>query len=60
MSAGHDHGKGANERAMWIALVLTGGLLTGSLALLSDAAGLRVRAGVLTGGEAEHAHESNP
>ncbi len=47
MSAGHDHGKGANERAMWIALALTGGfmvaeviggLLTGSLALISDAA----------------------
>ncbi len=47
MSAGHDHGKGANERAMWIALFLTGGfmvaeviggLLTGSLALISDAA----------------------
>ena len=47
MSAAHDHGKGANERAMWIALFLTGGfmlaeviggLLTGSLALISDAA----------------------
>ena len=47
MSAGHDHGRGANERAMWIALALTGcfmvaevigGLLTGSLALISDAA----------------------
>ena len=47
MSAGHEHGKGANERAMWIALFLTGGfmvaeviggLLTGSLALISDAA----------------------
>lgn len=47
MSAGHDHGKEANERAMWIALFLTGsfmvaevigGLLTGSLALISDAA----------------------
>jgi len=47
MSAGHDHGKGANERAMWIALALTGsfmvaeavgGFLTGSLALISDAA----------------------
>lgn len=47
MSAGHDHGKGANERAMWFALFLTGGFmvaeavggyLTGSLALISDAA----------------------
>lgn len=47
MSAGRDHGKGADERAMWIALFLTGGfmvaeviggLLTGSLALISDAA----------------------
>ncbi|WP_341921688.1 cation diffusion facilitator family transporter [Hydrocarboniphaga effusa] len=47
MSAGHDHGRGANERSMWIALGLTGtymiaeavgGWLTGSLALLSDAA----------------------
>lgn len=47
MSAGHDHTRGANERAMWIALFLTGGfmlaevaggLITGSLALLSDAA----------------------
>ncbi|MDZ4079792.1 MULTISPECIES: cation diffusion facilitator family transporter [Hydrocarboniphaga] len=47
MGAGHDHGKGANERSMWIALSLTGsfmiaeavgGWLTGSLALISDAA----------------------
>lgn len=47
MSEAHDHSKGTNERAMWIALALTGGfmlveviggLLTGSLALLSDAA----------------------
>jgi len=47
MSAGHDHGKGANERAMWFALFLTGGFMvaeavggyiTGSLALISDAA----------------------
>lgn len=47
MSAGHDHSKGSNERAMWIALFLTGGfmmaevvggLITGSLALISDAA----------------------
>ena len=47
MSQAHDHGKGANERAMWFALFLTGGfmvaeviggLLTGSLALISDAA----------------------
>lgn len=47
MSAGHDHSRGANERAMWIAFGLTGGfmlveavggLLTGSLALISDAA----------------------
>ena len=47
MSAGHDHGRGANERSMWIALGLTGsfmiaeaigGWLTGSLALISDAA----------------------
>ncbi|ROH89703.1 cation transporter [Stagnimonas aquatica] len=47
MSEAHDHGKGSNERAMWLALALTGGfmvveviggVLTGSLALLSDAA----------------------
>lgn len=48
MSAGHDHGAGtANERALWIALGLTGsfliaevvgGLMAQSLALLSDAA----------------------
>lgn len=47
MSNAHDHGKSGNERAMWIALFLTGGfmgaeviggLLTGSLALISDAA----------------------
>lgn len=47
MSTGHDHSKGANERAMWFALFLTGGfmlveaiggLLSGSLALISDAA----------------------
>ena len=48
MSAGHDHGAGAaNERNLWIVLGLTtafmlaeivGGLLTKSLALISDAA----------------------
>jgi len=47
MSAGHDHSAGANERSMWIAFGLTGsfmvaeavgGWLTGSLALVSDAA----------------------
>ncbi|MBX6741105.1 MAG: cation transporter [Acetobacteraceae bacterium] len=47
MGAGHSHGAGANERALRWALVLTGGFmlaevagsfLTGSLALLSDAA----------------------
>jgi cobalt-zinc-cadmium efflux system protein len=47
MSAGHDHSRGANERALWIALSLTGsfmiaevigGWLTRSLALISDAA----------------------
>lgn len=47
MSNTHDHGKGASERAMWIAFALTGsfmlaevagGVLTGSLALISDAA----------------------
>lgn len=47
MGTGHDHGKGANERALRRALVLTGaylvaevigGILTNSLALLSDAA----------------------
>lgn len=47
MSEAHDHSKGANEKAMWMALALTGsfmlaeaigGLLTGSLALISDAA----------------------
>ncbi|WP_431269259.1 cation diffusion facilitator family transporter [Dankookia sp. P2] len=47
MGAGHSHGAGANERALRWALALTGGFmlaevvgsfLTGSLALLSDAA----------------------
>ncbi len=49
MSAGHSHGhiRGGHEKPLWVALVLTtlflvaeviGGLLTGSLALLSDAA----------------------
>ena len=48
MSAGHDHGaSSANERNLWIVLALTtsymvaevvGGLLTNSLALISDAA----------------------
>jgi cobalt-zinc-cadmium efflux system protein len=47
MSTGHDHGAGAGERTMWWAFGLTGsfmvaealgGLLTGSLALISDAA----------------------
>jgi cobalt-zinc-cadmium efflux system protein len=49
MGAGHshDHAAGANERALWIALGLTttfliaelvGGILTNSLALISDAA----------------------
>ena len=47
MGAGHNHGAGANERALRWALTLTGGFmlaevvgsfLTGSLALLSDAA----------------------
>ena len=49
MGAGHDHGAASikNERSLWIALFLTttfliveiiGGVLTGSLALLSDAA----------------------
>ena len=44
---GHDHGHAASEYRMWAVLALTvgflivevcGGLLTGSLALLSDAA----------------------
>lgn len=47
MSAGHDHSAGANECTMWMAFGLTGsfmvaeavgGWLTGSLALISDAA----------------------
>lgn len=47
MSAEHDHASGKNERALWIALGLTssilvaetvGGIITGSLALISDAA----------------------
>src|SRR3546814_19726143 len=47
MSTGHAHGAGASERTMWWAFGLTGsfmvaealgGLLTGSLALISDAA----------------------
>lgn len=46
-SGGHSHGQGANKRALWIVLSLTGtymivevigGLITGSLALLADAA----------------------
>jgi cobalt-zinc-cadmium efflux system protein len=46
-AGGHDHTRGASTRALWLALCLTGGfmlvevaggLLTGSLALLSDAA----------------------
>lgn len=49
MEAGHSHAipEGANERSLWVALILTfgflvveviGGLVTGSLALISDAA----------------------
>src|SRR5450830_1396493 len=47
MSAEHDHASGSSERALWIALGLTssvlvaetvGGIVTGSLALISDAA----------------------
>jgi cobalt-zinc-cadmium efflux system protein len=48
MSAGHDHGaSSANERSLWIVFALTaaymcaevaGGVLTHSLALISDAA----------------------
>jgi cobalt-zinc-cadmium efflux system protein len=47
MGAGHSHTAGKNERALWIALALTtsiliaeviGGVVTGSLALISDAA----------------------
>lgn len=43
----HSHGAGANKRALWLVLALTGtymfveiigGLITGSLALLADAA----------------------
>lgn len=44
---GHSHGAGANKKALWVVLALTGtymvaevvgGLITGSLALLADAA----------------------
>lgn len=49
MGAGHSHGvpEGGNEKSLWIALLLTsvflvaevlGGIITGSLALISDAA----------------------
>lgn len=57
MSAGHDHGAGkANERSLWIVLGLTaafmvaeviGGLLTRSLALISDAAHMLTDAAAL-------------
>lgn len=47
MGAGHSHTAGKNENALWISLALTttilvaeliGGVVTGSLALISDAA----------------------
>ncbi len=56
MSAGHDHGRHANERNLWITLGLTatfmvaevvGGVLTKSLALISDAAHMMTDAAAL-------------
>lgn len=56
MSDGHDHAAGKSERALWIALGLTssilvaetiGGIVTGSLALISDAAHMLTDAAAL-------------
>lgn len=56
MSDGHDHTAGKSERSLWIALGLTssilvaetvGGIITGSLALLSDAAHMLTDAAAL-------------
>lgn len=56
MSDGHDHTAGKSERSLWIALGLTssilvaetvGGIVTGSLALLSDAAHMLTDAAAL-------------
>jgi|SRR5450830_350731 cobalt-zinc-cadmium efflux system protein len=56
MSAEHDHASGSSERALWIALGLTssvlvaetvGGIVTGSLALISDAAHMLTDAAAL-------------
>ena len=56
MSAEHDHASGKSERALWIALGLTssvlvaetvGGIVTGSLALISDAAHMLTDAAAL-------------
>lgn len=56
MSAEHDHASGKSERALWVALGLTssvlvaetvGGIVTGSLALISDAAHMLTDAAAL-------------
>ncbi len=56
MSDGHDHAAGKSEKALWIALGLTstiliaetvGGIVTGSLALISDAAHMLTDAAAL-------------
>lgn len=56
MGAEHDHAAGKSERALWIALALTssvlvaetvGGIVTGSLALISDAAHMLTDAAAL-------------
>ncbi len=56
MSDGHDHTAGKSERSLWIALGLTtsilvaetvGGIITGSLALISDAAHMLTDAAAL-------------
>ena len=56
MSDGHDHAAGKSEKALWIALGLTstiliaetiGGFVTGSLALISDAAHMLTDAAAL-------------
>ncbi len=56
MSDGHDHAAGKSEKALWLALGLTssiliaetiGGIVTGSLALISDAAHMLTDAAAL-------------
>lgn len=56
MSDGHDHASGKSEKSLWIALGLTtsilvaetiGGIVTGSLALISDAAHMLTDAAAL-------------